>query len=93
MKPAEKIEAIRINHITGIGPVAGDGGSGTGGNGTAVNQVVDGMLKLALQLPAVKKLGEEVGLDIAGGVRGLSASLEGGHGRDRGGGTPPGEGK
>ena len=90
MKPAEKIEAIRINHITGIGPVASDGGAGTGGNGTAVNQVVDGMLKLALQLPAVKKLGEEVGLNVGDGVRGLSASLEGDHGGGRGG-MPPGE--
>ena len=93
MKPAEKIESIRVNHITGIGPGASEGGGGAGGNGTAVNQVVDGMLKLALQLPAVRKLGEEVGLDIAGGVRGLSASLEADHGRDRGGGEPPGEEK
>ena len=93
MKPAEKIEAIRINHITGLGPGAGGGGGGTGGNGTAVNQVVDGMLNLALQLPAVKRLGEEVGLDIAGGVRGLSASLERVHGDDKGGGEPPGEEK
>ena len=55
-----------------------------------MNQVVDGMLKLALQLPAVKKLGEEVGLNVGGGVRGLSAALEGGHGGDKGGGEPPG---
>ena len=93
MKPAEKIESIRVNHITGIGPGASNGGGGTGGDGTAVNQVVDGMLKLALQLPAVKKLGEEVGLDIAGGVRGLSASLDGDRDGDRGGGEPPGEAK
>ena len=93
MKPAEKIESIRINHITGIGPGASEGGGGAGGDGTAVNQVVDGMLKLALQLPAVKKLGEEVGLDIGSGVRGLSASLEAGHGGDKGGGNPPGEGQ
>ena len=93
MKPAEKIESIRVNHITGIGPGASNGEGGTGGGGTAVNQVVDGMLKLALQLPAVKRLGEEVGLDIAGGVRGLSASLDGDHGGNRGGGEPPGEAK
>ena len=89
MKPAEKIESIRINHITGIGPGASDGGGGSGGDGTAVNQVVDGMLKLALQLPAVKKLGEEVGLNVGGGVQGLSASLEGIHDGDHGGGAPP----
>ena len=93
MKPAEKIESIRINHITGIGPGASEWGGGAGGDGSAMNQVVDGMLKLALQLPAVKKLGEEVGLNIGGGVRGLSASLEGKHGGDRGGGEPPGDEK
>ena len=75
VKPAEKIESIRINHITGIGSGAGEGDSGSDGN--AVNQVVDGMMKLALQLPAVKKLGEEVGLNVSSGVRGLNASLGG----------------
>ena len=89
MKPAEKIESIRINHITGIGPGASEGGGGAGGDGTAVNQVVDGMLKLALQLPAVKKLGEEVGLNVGGGVRGLSASLEGDAAGDKGGREQP----
>ena len=93
MKPAEKIESIRVNHITGIGPGPSEGGGGPHGDSTAVNQVVDGMLKLALQLPAVRKLGEEVGLDIGGGVRGLSAPLEAGRGRDKGGGEPPGEEK
>ncbi len=87
VKPAEKIESIRVNHITGIAPGASAGEGGTGGDGTAVNQVVDGMLKLAFQLPAVKKLGEEVGLDIGGGVRGLSTALERDH--RRGGGAEP----
>jgi len=93
MKPAEKIESIRVNHITGLGPGASDGGGGTRGDSTAVNQVVDGMLKLALQLPAVKRLGQEVGLDIGSGVRGLSASLEGDAAGDKGGREPPGEEK
>ena len=88
MKPAEKIESIRINHITGIGAGASEGSGGTGGDGTAMNQVVDGMLKLALQLPVVKKIGEEVGLDVSSGVRGLSAALEGDHGDDTGGAEP-----
>lgn len=89
MKPAEKIETIRINQISGLGTGGrgggGDGGgSGNGGGGmggphgeaSAVNQVIDGVLGLALQLPAVRKLGEEVGLNVGGGVRGLSAPLE-----------------
>lgn len=72
MKPAEKIESIRINHITGFGPSASGGGGESGG---AVNQVVDGVLAMALQLPAVQKLGEEVGLNVGGGVKGLAEAL------------------
>ena len=72
MKPAEKIESIRINQMTGFG---GGGGGGEGGEKSTVNQVVDSMLSMALQLPAVKKLGEEVGLNIGDGLRGISNSL------------------
>lgn len=77
MKPAEKIDSIRINHITGMGGRSSGGGSGPDGDGAVVNQVVDGVLSMALQLPAVKKLGEEVGLNIADGVSGLSRSVSG----------------
>ena len=73
MKPAEKIETIRINHMTGFG---GAGGSGeSGGDKSTVNKVVDSVLGMALQLPAVQKLGEEVGMNIGDGVRGITAPL------------------
>jgi len=39
--------------------------------------VVDGVLNMALQLPAVKKLGEEVGMNIADGVKGVTEPLMG----------------
>lgn len=74
MKPAEKIETIRINHITGL-PGGGGGGAGDGEK-SAVNQAVDGVLNMALQLPAVKKLGEEVGLNIGDGLAGISRTLD-----------------
>ena len=95
MKPAEKIETIRINQISGMGGSAGGGdGAGAGGSaagdGNAVNQVVDAVMRLALHLPAVRKLGEEVGINVGGGVRGLSAPLDGDHGAG-GGGTESGE--
>jgi flotillin len=72
MKPAEKIESIRINQITGLNGSHANGG----GEGSTVNQVVDGVLSMALQLPAVQRLGEEVGLNIGDGVRGLAAQLD-----------------
>ncbi|MDK3072794.1 flotillin domain-containing protein [Sedimentitalea sp. JM2-8] len=73
MKPAEKIETIRINHMTGFGGATGGGGDSAAGS--TVNQVVDSVLSMALQLPAVQKLGEEVGMNIGDGVRGISDSL------------------
>lgn len=75
MKPTEKIDTIRINHITGIGGAAGSGGGGGRAGGNGVNDVIDGVLGLALQLPAVKKLGEEVGLNVSDGMRGLTKPL------------------
>lgn len=75
VKPAEKIDSIRINHITGFGGVGGGaaGGAGDGGgNKAVVNQVIDGILSMALQLPAVKKLGEEVGINIGQGLKDLT---------------------
>ena len=74
MKPTEKIESIRINQMNGFnGASGGDGGD----DKSTVNQVVDAVLSMALQLPAVQKLGEEVGMNIGDGVRGLSNSLNG----------------
>lgn len=78
VKPAEKIDSIRINHITGFGTgFGGPGGadSGGGGNQPVVNQVIDGILSMALQLPAARKLGEEIGINIGDGLAGLSDAV------------------
>ncbi|MGI9357203.1 MAG: flotillin family protein [Rhizobiaceae bacterium] len=86
MKPTEKIDSIHVNHISGLTPgfngqsgsrQSDNGGSGSGDSGGgAINDVVDGVLGLALQLPAVKKLGEEVGMNISDGMKGVTAALE-----------------
>lgn len=77
LKPAEKIESIRINHITGMGRASGPAGEGgSGPEGGTVNQLVDGVLSMALQLPAVQRLGEEVGMNIGDGVRGVASQLD-----------------
>jgi flotillin len=66
VKPAEKIEFIRINQISGMG-----GSEGDGGQKAPVNQAFDAMLGAALQLPVMKKLGEELGMNFEGGLTGL----------------------
>jgi uncharacterized membrane protein YqiK len=73
VKPAEKIDSIRINHVTGFGSTSG--GSANGASGPVVNQVIDGILSMALQLPAVQKLGEEIGINIAGGIDRVTGGL------------------
>ena len=94
VKPAEKIESIRINQIAGVGATRGDRDGRTvgagGDDGSAVNRVIDGILNLALQLPAAKRLGEEVGLNVGGGVREITAALNTDTGRG-GGEEAPGE--
>ncbi len=59
MKPLEKIDSIRINQISGLG--IGDSGQAQAG---PIDGVVDGALKLALQMPAMKKIGKSVGVNF-----------------------------
>lgn len=69
VKPAEKIDSIRINQITGMGATAA--GAAEGAGKSPVNQAFDAMLGAALQLPAMKKLGEEIGMNFDGGLSGV----------------------
>ena len=66
VKPAEKIESIRINQVSGLG-TGGAGGDG-GGTASPFNQAVEGVLNMAVQLPAMQKLGRQLGvnLDVGG---------------------------
>lgn len=68
VKPAEKIDSIKIHQVTGLNGAAG-GGSGEGG--TPVNQAMDSILGMALQLPAMKKLGDELGISMENGLAGV----------------------
>lgn len=71
MKPVEKIDSIRINQISGFGgSTTGAGGSdgGDSGGGSSkppVNQVMDSILGMALQLPAMKNIGDSIGYDFS----------------------------
>ncbi|WP_306045190.1 flotillin family protein [Nioella sp. MMSF_3534] len=66
VKPAEKIDSIRIHQVSGLGGGASGGGSGEGK--APVNQAMDSILGMALQLPAMKKLGEDLGISMEGGL-------------------------
>jgi len=90
MKPAEKIDSIRIHQVTGFGGssngygAAGPGGGGgaSGGDGAQrapVTQVMDSILGMALQLPAMKSIGDSIGVDLSAAV-----------GAPKGGGPTPG---
>jgi len=74
MKPIEKIDSIRINHVSGFGATNGAGGPGPGGSvdGGAgkppVTQVMDSILGMALQLPALKSIGDQIGVDLSGSI-------------------------
>lgn len=59
-KPLEKIEGIRINHIGG----PGFPGAGEGGPPSPFTETMRSILAMSVQLPALKKLGEEIGLDM-----------------------------
>jgi len=70
MKPAEKIESIRINQLSGFGGGASgpSGGNGDGSQKTPINQVMDSILGMALQLPALRSIGDSIGLDFSSAV-------------------------
>ena len=69
VKPAEKIETIKIHNVTGLGGAAGAGGESGGDGKTPVNQALDSILGMAVQLPALKQLGDELGLSMGGAMK------------------------
>jgi uncharacterized membrane protein YqiK len=72
VKPAEKIDSIKVHNISGLG---NSGGSGGDGNKPVVNQAIDSIMEMAVQLPALKKIGDELGISIEDGlVKGSGSS-------------------
>lgn len=72
MKPVEKIDSIKINQISGIGngTLADAGSSGTD---SAFGAAMDQILGMAVRLPAMKQMGEEIGLDFDAQTAGRTA--------------------
>ncbi|HBS51216.1 MAG TPA: flotillin [Rhodobacteraceae bacterium] len=65
VKPAEKIQGIHINHLSGLR----GSGSGTGedeaGSRNPVGQTVEAIMDMAVQLPAMQKLGDQIGVNLS----------------------------
>ena len=74
VKPAEKIDSIRIHHLSGGARTESDGT----GSKPPVNRALDSIMEMAVQLPALKKIGEELGINVEEGMAGLA-----GEGKDR----------
>ena len=60
VKPAEKIKGININHISGLER------SGASGPPSPVGQTIDSILDMAVALPAMKKIGDSIGVNLDG---------------------------
>ncbi|MEM0948708.1 MAG: flotillin domain-containing protein [Pseudomonadota bacterium] len=78
VKPAEKIDSIKIHQVSGL---SGSGGVAApveaAGSGSPVTQAVNAIGAMAVQLPALRKLGEEVGISLEDGVAGVLGLPEG----------------
>jgi uncharacterized membrane protein YqiK len=69
MKPVEKIDSIRIHQVSGFGSSNGAGDAGdTSGNKPPVTQVMDSIMGMALQLPALNSIGDQIGVDFSSAV-------------------------
>lgn len=71
MKPVEKIDSIKINQISGAGGVGGSGAND--GVDGAFGAAMDQILGMAVRLPAMKQMGEEIGLDFDSNLAGRTA--------------------
>jgi len=73
VRPAEKIDSIKIHHITG-GALDRNGsasGAGERGDKPPVNQALDSIMDMAVQLPALRKIGEDLGVSFEDGMSGV----------------------
>ncbi|WP_415922576.1 flotillin family protein [Tateyamaria sp. SN6-1] len=70
VKPAEKIDSIKIHQVSGIG--GGATGDVQSNGGTPVNQALDSVLGMALQMPAMQALGKELGISLENGLSGVA---------------------
>jgi len=65
VKPAEKIKSINVNHITGLG-----GTSGSSAPSSPVAAALDSIMDMAVQMPMLKKIGDQMGVAFDENVKG-----------------------
>ena len=71
VKPAEKITGISVNHISGLG-----GSSGESAAKPPVAQTIDSIMDMAVQMPALKKIGDAIGVNLEDGFKAASDDKE-----------------
>lgn len=76
VKPAEKIDSIKIHQITGLGQQTGAPVGSSDPNRPAMNQALESILGMAVQLPALRKIGEELGLSVDSSLNGQNPEKE-----------------
>ena len=65
VKPAEKIDSIKIHQISGLGGAGkGGGGEAAAADKPVVNQALDSIMEMAVQLPALQQIGKELGVSL-----------------------------
>lgn len=67
VKPAEKIDSIKIHQLSGFGSGQNEK-KPAGGDRPVISQVFDSILEMAVQLPALKKIGEDIGVNFDEGL-------------------------
>ena len=60
VKPAEKIKSINVNHVTGLG----GSGSSDGAPKAPVATAIDSIMDMAVQMPLLKKIGDQMGVSF-----------------------------
>ncbi len=78
LRLAEKIDSIKIDHVTGLGRMSETGTADQGrvvSEKSAINLAVDSVLDMAVQVPALKKIGEELGISVEDGIASVADDL------------------
>ena len=66
VKPAEKISSLTVHQVSGLGLGSGGSQAAESGEGKpVVTQILDSIMGMAVQLPALKKIGDELGMSMA----------------------------